>query len=145
MDAAFAAAPVSGSRVAAQTKLHLPSSTSTLRPTREHRSRWSEVLVAGGASLGLHEFRLRRSRIQRLPRAGAPPKSIWQTKRRLAVERLERQWLMSEQQVEAPVESKEDFPQAVLRFLGGSVLMAVLAQASFRGRKAGSEVPPLST
>lgn len=24
-------------------------------------------------------------RIQRLPRAGAPPKSIWQTKRRLAV------------------------------------------------------------
>mmetsp|Transcript_1184 Transcript_1184/g.2787 ORF Transcript_1184/g.2787 Transcript_1184/m.2787 type:complete len:155 (-) Transcript_1184:69-533(-) len=98
-------------------------------------------------ALGL-AFRVRRR--GRVARAGAPPKPIWKTKRRSAVAQLERQWLLP---AEVPTDGQatpavssgppqaEELPQAFLRFLGGSVLMAVLAQASFLGKR-GPELPP---
>ncbi|CAJ1370627.1 unnamed protein product [Effrenium voratum] len=100
-----------------------------------------EALAACGL-LGLHSKLSGRSRVAR---RGAPPKPIWQTNRRSAVARLERQWLLSEPrapQASQESESKEDLPKALIRFLGGSVLMAVLAQAFLR--RDGSGVHPMA-
>eukprot|EP00435_Cladocopium_sp_Y103_P057717 s103_g20.t1 len=130
MDLAFTA-PATGRAPAAQ--LHRVSKLQ--RPSPEHStSRSWQVVAASCSALGLLQLRNGgRSRGCRVSRAGAPPKPIWQTKRQLAVEQLERQWRLTEVQVE-PQESKEDFNQALLRFLGGSVLMAVLAQGAGDGR-----------
>lgn len=136
MALAFAVQPTSVS----VTKPHLPGSTLPPHEDRNFEKAPKVMPVVAGAFLGLKG--LRATRRSRVPRAGAPPQPIWQTNR-LTVEQLERQWLLSYEPQEIP-ESKEDFSQAVLRFLGGSVLMAVLAQASFLGRRAGSEVPPFS-
>ncbi|CAE7615872.1 abfB [Symbiodinium natans] len=92
------------------------------------------------ASLGLASRGHRRARVAR---AGAPPTPIWQTKRRLMVAQLERQWRLPVEEAGADAQKSQEpqeLPQAFLRFLGGGVLMAVLAQASFLGRR-GPDLP----
>eukprot|EP00931_Biecheleriopsis_adriatica_P081359 TRINITY_DN54689_c0_g1_i1.p1 TRINITY_DN54689_c0_g1~~TRINITY_DN54689_c0_g1_i1.p1 ORF type:complete len:184 (-),score=19.57 TRINITY_DN54689_c0_g1_i1:80-586(-) len=92
-----------------------------------------------------------RARRCRTARRGAPPGSIWQTSHGLQVAELNRAWLLpytpgseDEEPAQAPVGAAaplgsqsapraESLPQALLRFLGGSVLLAVLAQAGAAG------------
>eukprot|EP00439_Symbiodinium_sp_Y106_P054529 s1398_g7.t1 len=122
---------------------HLPTASALPKESPSSgfsRAKACKALALPLATLGLASRGQRRARVAR---AGAPPASIWQTKRKLAVAQLERQWLLpaedpSESQVaeEPKLATKpEDLPQAFLRFLGGSVLMAVLAQASFPGKR----------
>mmetsp|Transcript_52593 Transcript_52593/g.94420 ORF Transcript_52593/g.94420 Transcript_52593/m.94420 type:complete len:154 (-) Transcript_52593:30-491(-) len=98
------------------------------------------VCIAGAALLQSARPARRRHRgaakQQRTVMLGAPPGSIWQTPRRLAVAELERTWLLGQGNQSAVADPRtseekpkiESLPQVLLRILGGTVLLAVIAQ-----------------